>query len=65
MAICKDFSLKNARSMSAGLIDAKQLDDALVPDWQVPEFERAKDQFGSIFEQITEALLAHQPRHFR
>lgn len=51
--------------MSAGLIDAKQLDDALVPDWQVPEFERAKDQFGSIFEQITEALLAHQPRHFR
>ena len=39
-------------------LDAKQLDDASVPDWQVPEFDRAKHQFETAFEQLAETLLA-------
>jgi len=39
-------------------LDAKQLDCALVPDWQVPEFDDAKHKFEPIFEQITQTLVA-------
>ncbi|HEY9640213.1 MAG TPA: N-formylglutamate amidohydrolase [Coleofasciculaceae cyanobacterium] len=38
-------------------LDAKQLDQAAVPDWAVPEFDRAKHQFEAIFRQMVEALL--------
>ncbi|XGV94671.1 MAG: N-formylglutamate amidohydrolase [Leptolyngbya sp. BL-A-14] len=41
-------------------LNAAQLDDASIPNWQVPEFDRAKHQFKTIFEQITDALLAGQ-----
>lgn len=39
-------------------LDAKRLDDASVPDWQVPELDRAKHQFKTVFEQLVETLLA-------
>lgn len=39
-------------------LDAKQLNDVSVPDWQVPEFDRAKHQFETVFEQLVETLLA-------
>lgn len=39
-------------------LNAKQLDCAAVPDWQVPEFDDAKHKFESIFEQITKTLVA-------
>lgn len=39
-------------------LNAKQLDCACVPDWQVPEFDNAKHKFESIFEQITKNLAS-------
>lgn len=39
-------------------LNAKQLDCACVPDWQVPEFDNAKHKFKSIFEQITKNLVS-------
>lgn len=39
-------------------LNAKQLNYASVPDWQVPEFDDAKRKFESIFEQITQTLVA-------
>jgi N-formylglutamate amidohydrolase len=37
-------------------LDAKQLDDASVPNWEVPEFDRAKHQFEAVFRQIVDQL---------
>ena len=39
-------------------LDTKQLDGSSVPDWQVPEFDKAKHKFESIFEQITKTLVS-------
>jgi N-formylglutamate deformylase len=38
-------------------LDAEQLDDASVPDWAVPKFDRAKHQFEAVFRQIVDTLL--------
>jgi N-formylglutamate deformylase len=38
-------------------LNAAQLNDASVPDWQVPEFDRAKHQFEAVFGQIIAGLL--------
>lgn len=37
-------------------LDESQLDKDAVPDWQVPQFDRAKGRFRKVFEQITETL---------
>jgi len=37
-------------------LDAKQLNDCSIPDWQVPEFEQAKHQFEVAFRQIIDGL---------
>lgn len=38
-------------------LSIEQLDNASVPDWNVPEFDRAKHQFEAVFRQIVDALL--------
>ncbi|MBW4662104.1 MAG: N-formylglutamate amidohydrolase [Drouetiella hepatica Uher 2000/2452] len=38
-------------------LNTKQLDNAFVPDWNVPEFDRAKHQFEAVFRLIVDALL--------
>jgi N-formylglutamate deformylase len=38
-------------------LDAKQLDTAAVPSWEVPEFERAKQRFETVFRQMVDTLL--------
>jgi N-formylglutamate deformylase len=38
-------------------LDAKQLDKASVPSWEVPEFDRAKQQFEAVFGYLVNALL--------
>jgi N-formylglutamate deformylase len=38
-------------------LDAKQLNDEAVPDWEVPEFDRAKHQFEAVFRQMIDGLL--------
>ncbi|MBI4781360.1 MAG: N-formylglutamate amidohydrolase [Oscillatoriophycideae cyanobacterium NC_groundwater_1537_Pr4_S-0.65um_50_18] len=38
-------------------LDAQQLDQAAVPDWDVPEFDRAKHQFEAVFRHVVDAVL--------
>lgn len=38
-------------------LNAKQLDGSSIPNWEVPEFDRAKHQFEAAFRQIVEVLL--------
>ncbi|HEY9660046.1 MAG TPA: N-formylglutamate amidohydrolase [Allocoleopsis sp.] len=42
-------------------LDATQLDGSFVPDWQVPEFDRAKHQFEAVFRQIVNTLILESP----
>lgn len=38
-------------------LDAKQAEGASVPDWQVPELDRAKHQLHAVFRQLVRTLL--------
>lgn len=38
-------------------LNVKQVDGAAVPDWEVPEFERAKHQLQAVFRQLVGTLL--------
>jgi N-formylglutamate deformylase len=40
-------------------LDEKQLNDASVPNWQVSEFDRAKQNFEAVFRQIIDALIGN------
>jgi N-formylglutamate amidohydrolase len=46
-------------------LDTNQLGHSSVPDWQVPEFDRAKHKLKVIFEQIVDAVIAAQPHRSR
>lgn len=42
-------------------LNATQLDGSFVPDWQVPEFDRAKQQFEAVFRQVVNTLILENP----